>query len=77
MAYDRLDQFGERRADLRAGIIASTVANFGFRDIKEPAKPVDFMPFAKVRKPEAKPMLLADKEAQSKLIKQAIFGVKE
>lgn len=34
MAYDKLEPFGERRADLRAGIVASTVANV-FRNAKE------------------------------------------
>lgn len=39
--------WGESRADLRAGIVASTVANV-HRDLKRrptPFKPLDFMPF--------------------------------
>lgn len=45
-AYSELDPFGEQRADLRAGIIASTVANV-HRDPAvrpQPWKPSDFMP---------------------------------
>ncbi len=46
MVYYGLEPFGEERADLRAGIVASTVANTA-RDPKrqhEPFKPQDFMP---------------------------------
>ncbi len=44
MAYFQLDPFGEERADLRAGIVASTVAN-SQRGRKGVAfKPKDFMP---------------------------------
>lgn len=77
MAFDRIEPFGDPRADLRMGILASTTANFGSRELKEPCKPIDFMPFAKRKIVEVKPTLLLDKEAQSRLIKQAIFGVKE
>lgn len=44
MAYFRLEPFGERRADLRAGIIASTVANAHKAKDSRPYKPQDFMP---------------------------------
>jgi len=46
MAYERLEPFGERRADLRSAIVASTVANTA-RDEKKrnrPFKPEEFMP---------------------------------
>ena len=43
IAYFRIDPFGEERADLRAGIIASTVAN-AFRSRGRSARPADFMP---------------------------------
>lgn len=45
MAYAKLEPFGEERADLRAGIIASVIANVN-RDPKKqrPFKPEDFMP---------------------------------
>lgn len=71
MAFDRMEPIGEFRADLRAGIIASTVANYGGRDIREARKPSDFMPL--LERPEEKPMLLADPNAQAELILGA-FG---
>jgi hypothetical protein len=46
LAFAALEGFGERRADLRMGIIASTIANV-HRDPKRkpsPFKPADFMP---------------------------------
>lgn len=73
-AFDRLEPFGDQRADLRAGIVASTVANFSARPPKDGLKPSDFMLFAK-DEPD-KPVLL-DPEAQARLIKQSIFRVKE
>lgn len=78
MAYDRIEPFGDPRADLRAAQTTAAVVNFSYAPPKTPAKPIDFMPFAKKRRAaEFKPVLLVDKEAQSKLIKQIIFGVKE
>ena len=46
MAYDRLEPFGPEREDLRAGIVASTIANAN-RDPKRHRQPYtaeDFMP---------------------------------
>jgi len=46
MAYAQLEPFGEERADLRAGIVASVFANAN-RDPKKkghPYQPKDFMP---------------------------------
>ncbi len=46
MAFYSLEPFGEERADLRAAIIATTVANAA-RDPKRrrrPFRPADFMP---------------------------------
>lgn len=48
VALYRRDPWGEQRADLRAGVIASTVANYAGKARSEsagPAKPADFMPF--------------------------------
>lgn len=42
VAYYRIDPWGESRADLRTGIVASTVANVGTRDSR--FKPSDFIP---------------------------------
>lgn len=56
--YYQLEPFGEERADLRAGIVASTIANVN-RDTKRRSKPFapsDFMPdFDNSRAP--KPMM--------------------
>lgn len=71
LAFDRIEPIGEPRADLRAGIIAATVANFGAHELREPRKPSDFMPL--LERPEEKPVLLADPDAQAELILGA-FG---
>lgn len=43
--YYRLEPFGEERADLRAGIVASTIANCHVGKRGKAFKPSDFMPF--------------------------------
>ena len=43
MDYYAMEPWGEQRADLRAGIVASTMANL-WRSKGEPSKPSDFMP---------------------------------
>ncbi len=73
MAYERIETIGEARADLRAGIVAAAVANFGAREIKEAYKPIDFMPFIE-RATEQKPVLVADKNQQSALILKMVFN---
>lgn len=45
MAFAELEPFGEWRADLRAGIIASTIANVNRSADSEALTPKDFMPF--------------------------------
>lgn len=72
MAFDSLEPFGERRADLRAGIVASTVANSGMRPPRNPARAIDFMPFME---PDA-PVKLADPVAHGNLIAKTLFGSK-
>lgn len=44
IAYSELEPFGEERADLRAGIIASTIANSSQTTRAEAYQPRDFMP---------------------------------
>lgn len=54
MAYAEVEPFGEERADLRSGIIASTVANTA-RDPKKRRKPYsadEFMPHFLTEQPE-------------------------
>lgn len=57
VAEFELNPWDEQRADLRAGVVASTIANYAGRSRKEntePAKPIDYMPYSQP-KPEAKP----------------------
>lgn len=61
MALYEIDPWGEQRADLRSGIVASTLANI-HRDPKRRAsayKPEDFMPY--VERKEASPIALIDR----------------
>lgn len=44
-AYARIEPFGEDRADLRAGMVASMVGNVNLKKGAKPFKPADFMPF--------------------------------
>ena len=44
MAYAQVEPFGEERADLRAGIVASTIANVWRSSGQKVLKPSDFMP---------------------------------
>jgi len=44
MAYYSLEPWGERRADLRSGIVASTIANVNRPKGGKAYKPQDFMP---------------------------------
>jgi hypothetical protein len=41
--YEQLEPFGDRRGDLLAGMICSTVANYLQGPKGKPRKPVDFM----------------------------------
>jgi hypothetical protein len=45
MVFYGLDPFGEQRADLRAGIVASVVNNRWRGRHETPREPADFMPF--------------------------------
>lgn len=51
-AYALLEPFGEERADLRAGIVASTIANVNRGRATPPFRPKDFMPEFRLRTPE-------------------------
>ncbi len=44
IAFMGLEPIGEVRADLRAGIVASTIANVNRGKRQKPFKPADFMP---------------------------------
>ena len=61
--YSQIEPFGEDRADLRAGVVASTVAN-SVRDPKQNSTayvPFDFMPLVEV--PEKTQAQVANKVA--------------
>ena len=57
MAYARVEPFGEERADLRAGIVAATIANANRGKGIKAFEPADFMPtFESKRKQTADEM---------------------
>ena len=51
-AYALLEPFGEERGDLRAGIVASTIANVNRGRSTKPYRPRDFMPQFRPRRRE-------------------------
>jgi hypothetical protein len=52
MAYEMVEPFGPWREDVRAGVIASTIANVNRGKSSKPFKPTDFvLEFGKQRKP--------------------------
>jgi hypothetical protein len=67
-AFWRIDPWGEERADLRAGIVASTVANANRGSKTKAFRPVDFMPYAD-RTAQAR----ADSRDLSKRLRQAFM----
>lgn len=74
MAFDMIDPIGEQRGDLRAGIIAATVANSVRGKDTEPFRPLDFMPFAESGERESGPVLLPNPVEHGKLIAETLFG---
>ena len=60
LAYGRIEPFGEERADLRAGIVASTIANANRGKTQKSFTPEQFMPsFEAETEEEAGARLLA------------------
>ncbi len=57
MAFYQLEPFGEFRADLRSGVMASTFANANRAKHARPFSPQDFMPFADRNDPPDDPKL--------------------
>lgn len=45
MAYYGIEPWGEDRADLRSGILASITANINRKKNTKPYSPIDFMPY--------------------------------
>ncbi len=76
--YMAAEPFGEHIADLRAGMVAATIANC-HRDPKvrrEPFQALEFAPWNPVARKtnNNEPVLLADPKAQQRLIEQTLFG---
>jgi Protein of unknown function (DUF4035) len=62
-AYEALEPFGEWRADLRMGILASVMASPYRKREAPPLRPADFMPFRDAEE-EKKPDSPADLSAR-------------
>ncbi len=55
MAFYQLEPFGDLRADLRSGVISSTIANANRAKHSQAFTPEDFMPFTDRRNAEITP----------------------
>jgi hypothetical protein len=85
IAFNQLEPFGALQEEFKAGAICAVIANVN-RDPKRRANPytaADFMPALRreigrhaAAAAPAEPVLLPDAEAQSRLIKQALFGMR-
>lgn len=80
MALYQIDARGTHYEDLRAGTIASMIANVNRNEKRkpEPWGPLDFIPWNERNKAkqESPPILLDDAEAQSRLIDSMLFPKK-
>ncbi|HMW57858.1 hypothetical protein [Accumulibacter sp.] len=77
--YYQIEPWGEDRADLRAGIVASTIANYAGKlraEGADPAIPADFMPYLDrpEQAPQAEAQTLSDDELAA-WADAAIFGI--
>ncbi|QEZ47183.1 phage tail assembly protein T [Cupriavidus oxalaticus] len=77
MAFYQLEPWGSHFDDMRAGVVASTIANI-YRDRKKQPDAfsnLDFIPWNEHHRDRrmAEPILLDDPEAQSRLIDQMMF----
>lgn len=73
--FAALEPFGEERADLRAGIVAATIANYLARGKGKPAfKPRDFMP--QFGKPAQSESAASSDHYQQALMITRLFGGK-
>ncbi|WJF92002.1 hypothetical protein QS306_14635 [Paraburkholderia bonniea] len=72
MAYYSIEPWGERIADVRMGVMASTMANV-YRDPQSaPLRPADFIPWAAE---PVQPLVFADRRDQAVFVALAVFGV--
>ena len=63
IAYYNVEPWGEERADVRSGVVASTVANIHRKKNTKPFKPIDFMPYLSEEREE-----MEQKEKQNQLL---------
>lgn len=63
MEYAKRKPFGDERADLRAGIMTSSLLNIQLAKGQHRTRPIDFMPFSKERSRE-----LQDAEPSAKML---------
>jgi len=68
IAYQALEPFGDRVADIRMGTIASVIANTNRGKDTPPFKPLDFVPWAAGPKQESAP-------PPPEAIAAAVFGI--
>jgi hypothetical protein len=61
-AYALLEPFGEERGDLRAGIVAATIANVNRGKNTRPYRPREFMPTFRPRPPEPEPVQTVEEQ---------------
>jgi len=77
-AYERVEPFGEARADLRSGIVASVMANTWRGKDQKAHKPSDFMPdFDRAEKePEQSPEEMFARLSQFAAVHNTAVGKK-
>lgn len=74
--YYRVEPWGEDRADLRAGIVSSTIANYAGKERSKAAPlamPSDFMPYA--TRPEPPEERILTNEELAAWADAAVFGL--
>jgi len=71
IAFYAIEPFGEQRADLRAAIVASVIANCNRGKNQKAFKPADFMPF-KEAPPPKKPQSMSEQQAPFKVLTQVL-----
>jgi hypothetical protein len=70
--FDKLEPFGDPRADLRNGILTAAVINYGFSRPETVVKPIDFMPFRPKHRPQDDEPLPNDSAVVEKLVFKGI-----
>jgi len=74
-AYWQLEPWGEGRADLRTGILASTLANIHRSGETDPFTPADFMPdFGRQAPAEDRDALIAQQQQMLEALTRAAGG---